>query len=76
MATLPGHDLHSLSCVALILESGCELEEILKPVLSLNLGNQRHVGKVSEAELPSEGHQDLISCLPSFLRNVTARCIL
>lgn len=75
-ATLPAHDLRSLSCVALTLESGYELEEILKSGLSLSLGSQRHVGKISEAEQPEEGHQDLISFLPSFLGNVKARCIL
>lgn len=66
MATLPAYRLRCLSCVALILASGCDLGENLKPVLSFSLGNQRHVGKLSEAELSLEGRQDPVS-FPPFL---------
>lgn len=54
------------SCVALILALGYKLEEILKTVFSLHLGNQRHVREISEAKLPSKGLQELIS-FPPFL---------
>lgn len=64
MAILPAYRLHCLSCVALILASRCELEENLKPVLNFSLGNQRHVGKISEAELSLEGRQDPVSFPP------------
>lgn len=54
------------SCVALISALEYKLEESLKAVFSLHLGNQRHVGEISEAKLPSKGLQELIS-FPPFL---------
>ena len=72
MATLPSDHL---VCVALILGSGCSLEKSLKPVLSLSLGNLKHVRTISEAKQPSESQQALVSFLPFFLRNIKAGCI-
>lgn len=62
----------SFSCVALILALGYKLEEILKTIFSLHLGNQRH----AEAKCLPKVFRNSFPFLPSFLRNVNTRCIL